>query len=380
MKKHIRIGIVLIVVALVTYKCTRGKKDSIPERLEPAGSGQGAANPVASPPAVAPVARPAGPTSLLYVTANESRTDPADSVSAVSAMRKHRAVLDSQGLDTNRSYTVRFRILDAAGREWKTPSRMTHTFRPGEPNWHVWCTYFVPDREPFPEGGLWRWEATLDKEPTQSVAFTMLPPSEEERQSAMKYEGGREMVFRAFAQKWQWHDGHYYCNLRNGLLEVDRMTYGVESGSISLVESLNGIGFQAQYNFGFRAYRVYRDNGRWDDWKDAGGGGDENPFFSGGNGSDRDEQFKSGFDLHIKVEERDGNWSVVGDTGNAYLNGRLVYGSGSQHPRTADIIRALEGGSSRKDAAARGDAIRQNALETDDDMKKTMDTLRGRPR
>ena len=335
-----------------------------------------------SPPSSRTVTKVPGQTSanspgfFLYVSRNEERTDAQDSVSEVPSLRKHRAILHCTDLVTNRPYEVNWRLIDPSGKDWQlsTPKFVT---TPLTPNWSMWSTYNPPETPP--KAGVWTWEVSLQDGPTYRREFSMTPPSQAEMAQLSRYENAREVVLRAFAQRWLGHEGYYFGIVGDGMSQLEGLSYRSRTDYVSVADLLNGITYKGKVSFTFRAFRLFGNDGRWGDWQDtAEHSSSFSEFLGEAFPGSLPARFQKGFDMNFTLQERDGHWRVWTDTGALYLNGRTLLKTFASPPSTSQVVQALNGRSSRTDSADQGESFRKSPPSSQADITKTMDQLRGR--
>lgn len=318
------------------------------------------------------------PTFEIFIADPISDNNPREAVRSGEVQTRHKVVLLARGLSPSRRYKVNWSLIDPVGKAWPVADAEVEFTATG-PNWDLWNYYTPPEKPPFPMGGVWRWEARIDKETVKAHQFMMTAPSEQQVNSMMAYEKGREAVFQAFAMRWQFHDGFYFTKFDQGMLQIEGLHHIPRETRLSIADGLNGYTFDGHHRFTFRTFRVLRSNGRWDDWQDLSKEA-ERGFSIWGDGvvTKMPESMKTGYEINYGVWERDGHWRVKSDGGSLMVNGRLVTDSGLKHPTLAEVMKALEAPSSRKDALRQGEDVKKEKPALDDEMVATMDAMRKR--
>lgn len=363
--------------------CGRKEAVVVPDPTEPKVPSHGPAtaliNPASLPQSTAAkkdATKETAPEILLVLTQTDETVPVTSSMESLEALRAHRAVLLCKGLVPHQPYEVNWRLLDSGGREWKL-STSTTLFTPSQSKWEVWCVYRPPERPT--KGGTWTWEASLKGGPTQRREFTMIVPSAAEMEGIAQYEKARETAFGAFAHRWQGHGTHYYTMMAEGMIEVAGLNFSQSSEYVSPAETLNGLNYKSTWKFSFRSFRVVGANGRWADWRDVEVRKDKISNFVGEKfNTDMPDNFKKGFDLSIATQERDGHWRAWTEAGAIFVNNRQIRPSAFARPSTEQILKALDGGSSRKEELNHAESLRDKPLTAESEVIKTMDQLRGR--
>lgn len=364
--------------------CGRKEAVVVQDPTEPKAPSHGPAtaliNPASLPPSTAgkkeqSAAKEPGPETLLVLTQTDETVPVTSSMKSMEALRAHRAVLLCKGLVPNQEYEVNWRLLDSGGREWKLSTPKT-IFKPSQSEWEVWCLYTPPERPS--KGGTWTWEASIKGGPTQQREFTMIVPSAAEMAELAQYEKARETAFGAFAHRWQGHGIHYFTMISEGMIEVAGLNFSQSTEYVTPAETLNGLNYKSIWKFSFRSFRVFAD-GRWADWRDVEvRTGKISNFVGEKFNTDMPENFKKGFDLSIVTQERDGHWRAWTEAGAILVNNRQTRASAFARPSIEQIVKALDGGSSRKDEKAHAESLRDKPLTAESEVIKTMDQLRGR--
>lgn len=318
------------------------------------------------------------PTFEIYISDPVSGNSSSEALRSGEVQTRHKVMLQARGLTVNQRYKVNWSLTDPVGKAWPVANADVEFTATG-PNWDLWNYYDPPEKPPFPLGGAWRWEARIDKEIVKAHEFMMTAPNQQQVKAMMAYEKGREAVFQAFARRWQYHDGFYFTKIDQGMLQIEGLHQIPRESSLSIADGLNGYTFDANHRFTFRAFRTLGQDGRWTDWKDMKDGVERGLSIWGeGVITKMPESMNTGFEISYSVWERDGHWRVKSDSGRFMVNGRIVTDNGLKHPTLAEVMKALEAPSSRKDAIRQGEEVVKEKPALDDEMVATMDAMRKR--
>src|SRR6266436_754936 len=139
-------------------------------------------------------------------------------------------------------------------------------------------------------------------------------------------------------------------------------------------DALNGFTYQGGTSFGFRVYRFYEPGTGWSDWLDVASMPQQiAPFISAFIGS----FMGSGTfpNLTFSFQERDGNWKVVTDEDETYLNKKRISMSESDPKYVSPAIRAVLPDPQKVEEFFHQKTPRDDARELGDWARKNPDAL-----
>ncbi len=315
------------------------------------------------------------------------------SVSQISILKSHMAVVSLCNLEAGRQYTAEFCCCDASGKEiYKSDKPLL--FTPSSSAWYVWVT-MRPDYK-MHKAGKWKWVVSVKGVGKFTTELGVLPPTPDELTDLARYEKARENVFRAFSRYWLGIDGTFHTTICyqiriddygqrlsvGAYVQVAGLEWSMAHGALSEADMLNGVTFRGEVSFSFRVFRYYREQG-WTDWQDC----QQLPYaftkIFGNVFSGVPAELDQKVNLTFYVMERDGNWFVTTPAGDEFVNGkfasdRALYKNIAPLEAYARSIATGAKSFTRESYRAMGEDARNNPAVVEQSAIATMTMLRGR--
>lgn len=330
----------------------------------------------------------------------------------LSIMRPFYAVVAFNRLVPGKSYQVSFHLRDASGNQ--LGDSKPFVFTPTGPSWITYQPY-SPDYEQH-SAGTWRLEVDVFGLGTLKHKFEILPPTSDQRKILARHEKAREFAFQAFSHYWLGADmGNFstFVTATGGqgtspeeisLAQVAGVAYDLKQDHVSPADGLNGITYRARVGMGFTVYRFYQPGSAWDLWIDVDRSESdigevmrklawgirrkldmsadvtENPLAPG---------------MRFEIYEQDGNWFVISDRGDFFVNGvpkgqkspqfltqtnpTLVKVPNVFQPSDKVALQVIKTGRTPRDVARElGSSVKPSDQELTQQKRRTMDMIRGK--
>lgn len=330
----------------------------------------------------------------------------------LSIMRPFQAVVAFNRLVPGKSYQVSFHLRDASGTQLGDSKPFVFT-----PKSSSWITYspYSPDYEQH-SPGTWRLEVEVFGLGTITHKFQILAPTSDQRKVLARYEKAREFAFQSFSHYWlgaAMGDLSTFVAATGGqgkspedvsLAQVAGVAYDLKQDHVSPADLLNGITYRARVGMGFTVYRLYEPGTSWGLWLDV----DRSE-------SDMGEMMKKlawgirrkldmsadvtekplAPGMRFEIYEQDGNWFVISDRGDFFVNGvlkgqrnpeflkqvapSLINVGNVFQPSDKVAMQVIQTGRTPRDVAREmGSSVKPSEQELTQQKRRTMDMIRGK--